>query len=73
MCDVATEYTFNRFKMVPGVLACRRSMFRMSVLCLFVLLLCFINLLDCSQLIYDRLTLLSLRSLALDKVCAAVT
>lgn len=38
----------------------------MSVLCLFVLFLCFINYLDCSQLIYDRLSLLSLRSTALD-------
>lgn len=53
--------------MAPGcVLACRRSTFRMSVFYLFILFLCFINYLDCSQLVYDRLSLLSLRSTALN-------
>ncbi len=52
-----------------AMLACRRSVFRMLVHCLFVLLLCFTNSLNCSRLSYDRFTLLSLRSAALE-ICS---
>ncbi len=61
------EHLIPDSKMAPGNgLAGRRSVFRMSVFCLFILLLCFTNSLNCSRLIYDRFTLLSLRSAALE-------
>lgn len=56
--------------MAPGgVLACRRSMYRLLTLC-FLVLLCFLNHMDCLRLMYDQVTLLNLRQMLSDtKTC----
>lgn len=53
-------------KMAPGgVLACRRSVYRLLTLC-FLDLLCFLNHIDCLRLMYDQVYLLNLRQMVSD-------